>query len=49
MATLCGAYRGEAQQFGMSVTGSYRNDTMRRQISKAVKIERTETELLMND
>ena len=40
---------GEIQQFGMSVTGSYRNDTMLRQISEAVQIERIETELLMND
>ena len=28
---------GETQQFGMSVTGSYRNDTMRRQISRYQK------------
>ena len=40
---------GETQQFEMNVTGSYRNDTMLRQISEAVQIERTETELLMND
>ena len=33
----------------MSVTGTYRNDTMPWQISEAVQIERAETELLMND
>ena len=42
-------HRGETQQFEMNVTGSYRNDTMRRQISEAVQIERTETELLIYD
>ena len=40
---------GEMQEFGMRVTGSYRNDTMIRQITEAVKIDRTDTNILMND
>ena len=40
---------GVGQQFGMSVTGSYRNDTMSRQITEAVQIERTDSNILMND
>ena len=40
---------GEMQEFGMKVTGSYRNDTMIRQITEAVKIDRTDTNILMND
>ena len=38
-------HEGETQQFGMSVAGSYRNDTILRQMSEAVQLERTETEL----
>ena len=33
----------------MQVTGSYRNDTMIRQIAEAVKIDRTDSNILMND
>ena len=40
---------GEPQRFNMRVTGSYRNDTMIRQITEAVQIERTDTNTLMND
>ena len=40
---------GVGQQFGMSVTGSYRNDTMIRQITEAVQIDRTDSNILMND
>ena len=40
---------GEAQRFEMTVTGSYRNDAMIRQITEAVQIERTDTNTLMND
>ena len=40
---------GEPQRFEMTVTGSYRNDTMIRQITEAVQIERTDTNTLMND
>ena len=40
---------GELQTFQMSVTGSYRNDAMLRQISEAVQIENTATDTLMND
>ena len=42
-------HNGELQTFQMSVTGSYKNDAMLRQISEAVQIERTETGTLMND
>ena len=40
---------GELQTFQMSVTGSYRNDAMLRQITEAVQIENTPTDTLMND
>ena len=33
----------------MCVTGTYRNDTMLRQITEAVQIENTDTNQLMND
>ena len=33
----------------MSVTGSFRNDAMLRQIAEAVQIENAETGTLMND
>ena len=33
----------------MSVTGTYKNDVMLRQISEAVQIENTATGTLMND
>ena len=36
------------QEFGMRVTGNL-NDTMIRQITEAVKIDRTDTNILMND
>jgi hypothetical protein len=42
-------HNGELQTFQMSVTGSYRNDAMLRQIAEAVQIERTATGTLMND
>ena len=40
---------GEVQDFRMSVTGSFRNDAMLRQIAEAVQIENAETGTLMND
>ena len=40
---------GELQTFQMSITGSYRNDAMLRQITEAVQIENTPTSTLMND
>ena len=41
---------GEVQAFQMSVTGSYKNDAMLRQITEAVQIENTATTgRLMND
>ena len=40
---------GEIEEFGMRVTGSYRNDIMIRQILEAVKIGRTDTNILMID
>ena len=40
---------GELQTFQMSITGSYRNDAMLRQITEAVQIENTATGTLMND
>ena len=42
-------HRGEVQGFEMCVTGTYRNDTMLRQITEAVQIENTDTNQLMND
>ena len=40
---------GEMQDFRMSITGSYRNDAMLRQIAEAVQIENAEAGTLMND
>ena len=40
---------GELQSFQMSVTGTYKNDAMLRQITEAVQIENTATGTLMND
>ena len=40
---------GEPQSFQMSVTGTYKNDAMLRQITEAVQIENTATGTLMND
>ena len=40
---------GEPQTFLMSVTGSYRNDTMLRQITEAVQINNTDPNERMND
>ena len=37
------------QEFEMSITGSYRNDAMLRQITEAVQINSTNTDVLMND
>ena len=42
-------HNGELQIFQMSITGSYRNDAMLRQITEAVQIENTPTGTLMND
>ena len=42
------AHGGEMQNFSMSITGSFRNDPMLRQISEAIQIESTPPELLMN-
>ena len=42
-------HNGELQEFQMSVTGTFKNDAMLRQITEAVQIERTETGTLMND
>ena len=42
-------HRGEMQEFGMTVTGSYRNDTMLRQITEAVQINNMDPNTLMND
>ena len=40
---------GEMQTFRMSITGSYKNDAMLRQIAEAVQINNTDTNVLMND
>ena len=40
---------GEMQTFHMSVTGTYRNDPMLRQISEAVQINNTDLDEIMND
>ena len=40
---------GDMQSFSMSITGSYRNDAMLRQITEAVQINNTDREVLMND
>ena len=40
---------GNMQSFSMSITGSYRNDAMLRQITEAVQINNTNREVLMND
>ena len=42
-------HRGEMQSFQMSVTGSYRNDAMLRQIAEAVQINNTDIGTIMND
>ena len=42
-------HRGEMQSFEMSITGSYKNDTMLRQIAEAVQIENSDAGTLMND
>ena len=42
-------HNGELQRFAMSITGSYRNDAMLRQISEAVQIENSAADTLMND
>ena len=42
-------HRGETQEFGMTITGSYRNDAMLRQISEAVQINNMDPNTLMND
>ena len=40
---------GEEQTFLMSVTGTYRNDAMLRQITEAVQINNMEVSTMMND
>ena len=40
---------GEMQSFQMSVTGTYRNDAMLRQIAEAVQINNTDIGSIMND
>ena len=40
---------GDLQSFNMSITGSYRNDAMLRQIVEAVQINNTDRDVLMND
>ena len=40
--------KGELQEFCMSVTGTFKNDPMLRQISEAVQIDATPPELIMN-
>ena len=42
-------HEGEMQTFEMSITGSYRNDSMLRQIAEAVQINGTDVSTLMND
>ena len=42
-------HEGEIQSFEMSVTGSFRNDSMLRQISEAVQIQNAPAGTLMND
>ena len=42
-------HNGGEQRFQMSVTGSYRNDAMLRQIAEAVQIENSDPGSLMND
>ena len=42
-------HRGEEQTFLMSVTGTYRNDAMLRQIAEAVQINNLDTSRRMND
>ena len=40
---------GEMQTFLMSVTGSYMNDAMLRQVTEAVQIKNTDVGMRMND
>ena len=42
-------HRGVMQSFQMSITGSYRNDAMLRQIAEVVQINNTDISVLMND
>ena len=42
-------HRGEMQSFKMSITGSYRNDPMLRQIAEAVQINNSHVGTLIND
>ena len=41
-------HNGEIQRFSMSITGTYRNDAMMRQISEAVQINNVNPDDLMN-
>ena len=42
-------HSGEVQDFQMAITGTYRNDTMLRQITEAVQIENAQPGTLMNN
>ena len=42
-------HEGEVQTFLMSVTGTFRNDAMLRQVTEAVKINNMEPNERMND
>ena len=44
-----GEHGGEMQTFRMSITGTYKNDAMLRQIAEAVQINNTDISVLMND
>ena len=39
----------QVQEFGIKVTGLHRNDAMIRKIKEAVKMDRTDTNIIMND
>ena len=41
-------HRGRVQEFSMSVSRTFRNDTMLRQITEAVQINNTDQNILMN-
>ena len=41
-------HNGQIQTFSMKITGTYRNDSMLRQITEAVQIDNTDKNALMN-
>ena len=49
VATLPSRTWGVEQTFRMSITGTFKNDSMLRQVTEAVQINNTDADELMND